>query len=255
MKKVMVVLGLIVLVGLSGCGKSAKKTIIGRWKEVGGTQTIEFFKDGTVTVVDKGEPPLTGDYRFIDENRIRMDLKGLGELLGPVIAEISASKDEITLTAPDGKIEKYRKYTIISFSGRWEVEDDRIKFYEGDKKINTGQITEDSIILQGNWLFIKQKEAELIKTWETTVAVSKSSGVDSAALKNKNTYVYAGFLLAQTAGLEEPSGVSSEPVSPTGRKRITLTINLWSDYEARGGSTLKLKKNGTFLMNIAQAVT
>lgn len=245
MKKVMIVIEILILVGLPGCGKSKQKTIVGKWKEVGGTQTIEFFKDGTVIVVDDDGDRLVGNYRFLDDNRIRIDLGGF---IGSDIAEISSSGDEITLPNLSGEIEKYRKYTIISSSGRWEVEDDRIKFYEGDKKINTGQITEDSIILQGNWLFIKQKEAELIKTWETTVVVRESSGVGSV------TPICAGFLLAQAEMTEVPR-ISSEPISPGEQKRITLTINLWSDYEARGGSTLKLKKNGTFLMNIVQGVT
>jgi len=105
MKRVTVILEVLILVGLVGCGKSKEKTIVGKWKEVGGTQTIEFFKDGTVTVVDKGEPTLPGDYRFLDDNRIRMNLA----LFGPIIAEVSSSRDEITLTNPFGEVEKYRR--------------------------------------------------------------------------------------------------------------------------------------------------
>jgi len=122
MKKVMIVLGVVVILVSSmmmGCEKAEgeknkedgkEKTIAGKWKEVGGIQTIEFFKEGTVVVVDKGDPPLAGDYRFIDDNRIRMDLKGLGELLGPVVAEISVPRNEITLVNPAGEIEVYKKF-------------------------------------------------------------------------------------------------------------------------------------------------
>jgi len=108
MNRVMIALGVLIVLANSvivGCGKSKEKTIVGKWKEVGGTQTIEFFKDGTVTVVDKGESPLNGDYKFIDKNRIRMNLA----LFGPITVEISPSLDEITLTNPFGKVEKYRR--------------------------------------------------------------------------------------------------------------------------------------------------
>jgi hypothetical protein len=109
MKKVMIALGILILVGLAGCGKSTEESIVGKWKQVDGTQTIEFFKDGTVRIIDKGEPAVTGDYRFIDNNRIRMDFKGIGELFGAVIAEYQPKEDEIVLTNPMGKIEKYRR--------------------------------------------------------------------------------------------------------------------------------------------------
>lgn len=112
MRKVMIVLGILLLVPLSGCGKSGKAGIVGKWKEVDGTQTIEFFKDGTVTTVDKGEPPLTGNYKFIESNRIRMEFTGIGELLGAVIAEYKPKENEIVLTNPMGKIERYKRAKV-----------------------------------------------------------------------------------------------------------------------------------------------
>ncbi len=110
MKRVMIILGIISLVGLPGCGKSENASIVGKWKEVGDTQTIEFFKDGTVTIIDEGEPPITGDYKFIDKNHVRMDFKGLGELLGAVVIEFSDSGEEFSVTNPFGEVEKYRRF-------------------------------------------------------------------------------------------------------------------------------------------------
>ncbi len=204
MKRVTVILEVLILVGLVGCGKSKEKTIVGKWKEVGGTQTIEFFKDGTVTVVDKGEPTLPGDYRFLDDNRIRMNLA----LFGPIIAEVSSSRDEITLTNPFGEVEKYRRaeenlYIVKArdpgeneffrvpglevfkrdgtietiLLGKWEVEDGRIDFYEGDRKVRSAEISGDTMIewlrlfRESSWgsfdeeVFGKQKGAEVIETF------------------------------------------------------------------------------------------
>jgi len=210
MKKVMIVLG-IILIGLAGCGKSEKESIVGKWQEVDGTQIIEFFKDGTVIVKDKGDPTLTGDYRFLDDNRIRMDLKGLGELFGPIIAEVSRSKSEFTLTAPDGEIEKYRRIkkiakscivgeyilealkenksekrpgvyffkkdgTItVNYFGKWKVEKNQIEFYEEDKKIDSGWVLSDTIQCSGEMVFTKQKGAKLLKKLKVLVADTSSS--------------------------------------------------------------------------------
>jgi len=236
----MIILGMtLFLFGMmSGCGKDEEKSIIGNWVEREDAQTIEFFKDGTIIIINNSGDRVVGSYKLLDGSRIRIDLGGF---IGSDIAEISSSRDEITFPGLDGKVEKYRKFTMVNLSGKWKIEDDRIKLYEEGKKINTGQITKDSIILQNNWLFVKQKKAELIKAWET-IAVGTS----------KNRKVYTGFLLAQAWGPEHSGGVTSEPISPREQKRIILTINLWSDYKAKGGSTLKLKKKGTFLMNVVR---
>jgi len=106
----MIVLGVLILVGLTGCGKKGEKSIIGKWQEVGNEKsTMEFFKDGTI-IVNDGIMTLTGNYNFIDESRVRIELGGIGELFGAIVAEISSSKDEIVLTTPDEKVERYRRW-------------------------------------------------------------------------------------------------------------------------------------------------
>lgn len=250
MKRVTVILEVLILIGLVGCGKSKEKTIVGKWKEVGGTQTIEFFKDGTVTVVDKGEPPLPGDYRFLDDNRIRMNLA----LFGPITFEISPSLYEITLTNPFGKIERYRKLGVenkkteekrniagkyvvnkepgvITFeqdgtimrhlAGRW-VEGGHcgIKLYEGDKEIAIGAISNDAIRCFGR-SFIKQKGAEVIQSLGITASLLTQS-------------IQVQFAQAESGGA--PSF-------------LPVKFTLWSDYVASDNvSTLRFKKDGTFLI-------
>ena len=111
MKKTIILEVLVIIISsmMMGCGKveaekskenGKGKAIVGEWEQMDGTQTIEFFKEGTVIVVNKGDPPLTGDYRVIDDNRIRMNLA----LFGPITAQLSPLLDEITLTNPFGVV-------------------------------------------------------------------------------------------------------------------------------------------------------
>ena len=125
-RKIMIVLGaMIVLFGLMGCGKNENeekkevrekeaKSIVGKWQQVETEkepQIIEFLKDERVLIYDlkdidkKEEKGLPGDYRFLDEKRVRMNLA----LFGPIDAEISPSGNEMILTSPFGKVEKYQK--------------------------------------------------------------------------------------------------------------------------------------------------
>lgn len=205
--KATIVLEILILIGLVGCGKSKEETIVGKWKEVGGTQTIEFFKDGTVTVVDEDGPALPGDYRFIDDNQIRMNLA----LFGPITVKISPSLDEITLTNPFGKIEKYRKlrqieeitrssiagdYIIVrkmpggeefknpglitlkedgtglsNYSGKWEISGDQLEFCYNQNQDMTGlggQITTDTLSREPLQVSLrKQRKAKVIERIET----------------------------------------------------------------------------------------
>lgn len=90
------------------CTSKPENVIVGKWHEIDGTETIEFFKDGTVSVVDMGMP-MGGNYKFIDDTRLRLELGGLGALVGPVVVKVSVSRNELILTMPDGKVLKYRR--------------------------------------------------------------------------------------------------------------------------------------------------
>lgn len=50
---------------LVSCSSWPEDAIVGKWSEIGGTEKMEFFKDGTFTVTDKG-----------------MNMGGLGALAG-----------------------------------------------------------------------------------------------------------------------------------------------------------------------------
>jgi len=82
--------------------------IVGKWREIGGTETIEFFKDGTVIVFSKGMT-MGGSYKFVAKDRIKLELGGLGILAGPIVAKVSINGDELTFITSDGDVSKYKR--------------------------------------------------------------------------------------------------------------------------------------------------
>lgn len=95
---------------LASCSSKPEDTIVGKWSEIGGTEKMELFKDGTITIMvaDKGMN-LGGKYTFVEKDRIKVEMGGLGALIGPFVATVSISGDELTWTMPDGEFSKYRK--------------------------------------------------------------------------------------------------------------------------------------------------
>ena len=107
-----IVLGLCFTIGcavlLSSCCSGTKSAVVGKWEEIGGTETIEFFKEGTITVV-QGKLVVSGNYEFVDDKKIRIEFGGLYGLDGPQVCEISVSKDKLTLTEPNGDVTRYQR--------------------------------------------------------------------------------------------------------------------------------------------------
>ena len=114
MKKVSIfwtlVFSLFVLCTLISCSEAAslKSRIIGKWVNAENLKDeVEFFKDGTVIFVGKGDSAV-GDYKFIDDNRVRMDIKGLfgpGATVFEVFIDTTA--EELSLKEPTGKVSKF----------------------------------------------------------------------------------------------------------------------------------------------------
>src|SRR5437899_2199112 len=105
--KYIVLLMLAVVAVFVSC--STKSSIVGKWQEIGGTETLEFFKDGTLSVVNKGTA-ITGKYSFLDDTRIKLEIGGIvGALAGSQIVTVSIADGELSLTDQKGKVSRYRK--------------------------------------------------------------------------------------------------------------------------------------------------
>lgn len=103
MMRKMVVLSVALILSFVFCSVSEavnlKKGIIGKWVEVEGGGSYEFLKDGTVI---KGST--AGSYKFIDDNRLKVDLGPSGIK----VFEVSIDKQgQLILTDPAGEIERY----------------------------------------------------------------------------------------------------------------------------------------------------
>lgn len=94
---------------LVSCSSEPEGAIVGKWSEIEGAEIMEFFDDGTVTVVGKGVP-MDGVYKFVEKDRIELKVGSLGAKRRTIVLAASISGDELTLTKPDGDVSrKYRR--------------------------------------------------------------------------------------------------------------------------------------------------
>lgn len=100
----------IVLVAASivGCAAAPQKVLVGEWAEIGGTEQLEFFADGTLSVVNNGVA-LTGKYSFPADDRITVELGGLAALAGPQLFTTMIADDELILTDAKGEVTRYSR--------------------------------------------------------------------------------------------------------------------------------------------------
>ena len=89
-------------------GCSQQGGLLGKWQEIGGSETMQLFNDGTVTVLSHGFT-LTGKFSVVDGDHIRMEFGVVGKVTGPKVARYSVSGDELTMTDNEGSVSKYRR--------------------------------------------------------------------------------------------------------------------------------------------------
>ena len=91
-----------------------EKNVVGKWLNLKETESLEFLDDRTMVIVDKRglNPKLKGNYKFVDESRLMVDIiGGLYAKSIPLMSfKISISENEITLTdEPDGAATTYKR--------------------------------------------------------------------------------------------------------------------------------------------------
>ncbi len=91
-----------------------EKNVIGKWMNLKETESLEFLDDRTIVIIDKRglNPKLKGNYKFVDEGRLMVDIiGGLYAKSIPLMSfKISISENEITLTdEPDGAATIYKR--------------------------------------------------------------------------------------------------------------------------------------------------
>lgn len=87
-------------------GKSANQAIMGQWRQVNGSETIEFSEDGKV-IIRGAQITATGDYIFTEEDQIRLELTGIWGLTEGAEFQVTVSEGHLSLTDSSGFVREY----------------------------------------------------------------------------------------------------------------------------------------------------
>ena len=84
--------------------------LVGNWKEIGKTATIELWKDGTFKAVDNQKMAVNGKYSLTENGNIRIEIFRQGSPSEIVNGKYSVQGDTLIFTSADGKeIQRYRR--------------------------------------------------------------------------------------------------------------------------------------------------
>jgi hypothetical protein len=84
--------------------------IVGKWKEIGKTATLEFWKDGTFKAVDNQKMAVKGKYTLIEPGNIRLEIFRQDSPPEIVNGTFSLQGGVLTVTSANGKeIERYKR--------------------------------------------------------------------------------------------------------------------------------------------------
>ena len=89
----------------ASCMSAPRDSLVGKWKNKEGKDTLEFFKEGTVCAREN-KVEVCGNYRFVDDNRIRVRFGRMGEI---EIYNISISDNELTIFFSNGESSRFKK--------------------------------------------------------------------------------------------------------------------------------------------------
>jgi hypothetical protein len=94
---------------IASCAKKLEDDILGKWRNVNDSDTVELLNDGTIMIVNRPGPMIGGRYTFVDKDRIKVELGGMASVVGPLLVTVSIQDDELSWTMPDGSSLKYRR--------------------------------------------------------------------------------------------------------------------------------------------------
>ncbi len=104
MRAVRLVLAVSLLALLASCAMEATWTIDGKWQKKGGAEVLEFSRTGMVTVTDAGTTA-SAHYTFADPRHLKIEMGSLGAL----VLKVSCTRDQLTLTNPEGVVATYSR--------------------------------------------------------------------------------------------------------------------------------------------------
>ena len=84
--------------------------IVGKWKEIGKTAILEFWKDGTFKAVDNQKMAVSGKYTLIESGNVRFEIFRQDSPPEIVNGTVSLQGDVLIVTSEDGKeTERYKR--------------------------------------------------------------------------------------------------------------------------------------------------
>lgn len=96
--------GVLLVLFVVSCSVQQSWVMIGKWQKVDGKDTVEFMRDGTVTVVS-GPTTIKTTFRMNDPKKLEIALGNFGSI--PL--QVAVEKDILTLTDAKGQALKYKK--------------------------------------------------------------------------------------------------------------------------------------------------
>ncbi len=84
--------------------------VVGKWREVGKTATVEFLKDGTFKAVDNQGMAVSGKYTLHENGNARFEIDRQDASPEIVSGKISVRGEELTMISGDGKeVDRYKR--------------------------------------------------------------------------------------------------------------------------------------------------
>jgi len=84
--------------------------VVGKWREVGKTATVEFWKDGTFKAVDNQGMAVSGKYTLSENGNAKFEIDREDSSPEIVSGKISVRGEELTLISGDGKeVDRYKR--------------------------------------------------------------------------------------------------------------------------------------------------
>jgi hypothetical protein len=84
--------------------------LVGKWKEIGKTATLELSEDGTFKAIDNQKMAVSGKYSLNEQGNIGFEIFRQDSPSEIVTGKYSVQGDILTFTSADGKeIQRYRR--------------------------------------------------------------------------------------------------------------------------------------------------
>ena len=91
-------------------GCASTQNLVGKWKEIGKTATLELGEDGSFKAVDNQKMAVSGKYSLGEHGNIRFEIFRQGSPSEIVKGKYSVQGDILTVKSADGKeIQRYRR--------------------------------------------------------------------------------------------------------------------------------------------------